>query len=67
MKRLLRLFGVAPKGAMVQLKDSVEDFGDFAGTTMVVTGYCRYFHKLGYRLDGHSGAIYLRGDFKVVG
>ena len=65
-KLLLGLFGIAAIGSKVQLKDSVEEFGLYAGTTMSVTGYCRYFHRFGYRLDGHNGAIYLREDFKVT-
>lgn len=67
IKRVLRsLFRILPKGTVVQLRDDVGMFGVRAGTTMTVTGYCKYFHRLGYRLDGHSGEIYLREDFDAT-
>jgi len=67
IKTILRkIFRIESIGTVVQLTDNVDAWGDKAGVKMVVTGYCRYFHRMGYRLDGNEKAIYLRGDFKVV-
>ncbi len=67
MKKLFRrLFRIVPVGTVVQLSDDTDAWGDIAGSRLVVTGYCKFFHRIGYRLDGNEKAIYLRSDFKVV-
>jgi hypothetical protein len=67
MRKFIRKILMIPEiGTVVEVKHDEDMFGNHAGTKKVVTGYCKYYYRLGYRLDGDERAIYLREDFRLV-